>query len=200
MLYKILLSSLLLPLSTHAMLTPMPCDVIIKNIAPSANRLVKNNLRLLNKECAASIITQRKLNADYAKACREKNEEEILMLRKKGALQLYEEIYNLFADKEYRLMSRLLLWSSNNGLVLKSAIIHSITRDDKPFIEYVFEEGKDGIKYGYHSEFDHIKDYITLATQLNRTAIIELLKDIQQWTAQNKISRGGGAGCLVPEW
>lgn len=192
---RLLLSLLLLPTAAIYAMEPLDNEIIVYNINPCLNRVEKNALRATSKKLYKLLVYQSLLNENYAHTCAINNQNEMAQWRKKGALHLHEEIYNLFIDDKKYLGTK--IWNSHkSGLgafCLQSAFSHGIIANNKAFISFLLAEAKPL----YDSEI--LITSIAHSKQLGHTDITTTL---EWYITQEKapkhtmpyLHRGGGSG------
>jgi len=187
---------LLLPITVVSAMEHASNEILVYNISPRLNRLEKNAFRATNKKHYKLICYQSLLNENYAFACASDNEDAILEWRKKGALHLHEEVYNLFSgNKKCLTVATRLCYPAHRpigGFCIQSAFTQGITLNNKPFILFLLKEKKPI----YSSNL--IVSAIAHSEKLGRGEIIETL---EQYIAEEKLPkhtpsyfRGGGGG------
>ena len=166
--HKFLLCLFLLPTATASAMETVSKDIIIYHINPYLNRFTKNELRLISKKYSEWIVPQDTLNAQYKLACAKNIIEDMVELRKQGALHIHEEIYNLFTENEKLLEKK--FWHTQKHFCLNTTFAHGIIKNNKSFIVFLLNETKPS-----HDSMVII-NALTNATALKRNDIIEVLE------------------------
>ena len=146
-------------------------DLIADNINPYLNRLEKNALRATNKKFYKSIIYQSILNENYELDCARNITSEMIYWRRKGALRVHEEVYNLFTDNKTHLAQKLCLYDNRalGAFCLKSAFVQGVTLNNKLFIQFLLQTKKPS----YNSNV--LTKSIVYSEQLGHNTITETL-------------------------
>lgn len=169
--HKLLLCLLLLPIPTVHAMENMTKDIIAYDISYHLNRKSRSALSLTNKRHSQIIVSQCKLNTEYAAAYRANDMPTMLELRKKGALHYYEEIYKLFVNEQKNLAKN--IWLNHDcklvTFCIESAFTHGITLNNKEFILWLLEIEKPL----YNGNL--ITNAFTLANKLEHTEITQKL-------------------------
>jgi len=171
-------------------------DIIIYHIGSRLNnRFTKDNFRLTNTRYSTLIMPQSILNEKFESACRTNNKDDILEYRRKGALHMHEEIYNLCADKKEDLAK--ILWTQHNkglgAFCIKSAFSYGIKQNNEAFITFLLKEGKPA----YNS--DALKNAIIKSRKLNCTEITQTLNSYIPPKPIRHCHRCGSSTCNVGE-
>jgi hypothetical protein len=168
--HKILLC-LLLPIPTVHAMENIANDIIVYDIGYHLNRPARTALSRTNKRHSQIIMSQYRLNTEYAKAYEANDIPTMLELRKKGALHYYEEIYKLFVDNQKNVAKS--IWLNHDcklvAFCIKSAFTHGITLNNKEFVLWLLEIEKPL----YNGNL--ITNAIKLANELEHTEITQKL-------------------------
>lgn len=154
-------------------------DIIIYHIGPQLNRLTKNSYKCINKNFSELIISQATINENYTIAKKTNNHAMMLEWRKKGALYIHEEVYNIFIENK-KLSAKMLWFQHTNTpepFCIESALAHGIRMNNKPFITFLLEEAKPS----------HDSNIITVTIALSkRLEHNEIIATLEQYVEQNK--------------
>jgi hypothetical protein len=154
-------------------------DIIIYDISPRLNRLTKNSYKCINKKFSELIISQDILNKNYTIAKKNNNLAMMLEWRKKGALSIHEEVYNIFTENK-KLSAKMLWFQHTNTpepFCVESAFAYGISMNNKPFITFLLEE----------SQPSHDSNIITVTIALSKKfERREIIATLEKYVEQNK--------------
>ncbi len=164
-----LLCLFLLPITTTYAMNNISNEIIIYHIGSRLDRSTKNIFKWTNKKHSQLILTQSFLNKEYELACQTNNVDLMIELRKKGALYMHEEMYNLFTDNKKSLVKQ--LWFNHtHGLetfCIESAFTQGITLNNKLFITFLLKKIRPSCNL--------ITSFINLSEQRGHISITETL-------------------------
>lgn len=127
--------SLFLTLAAHAMeLVLKNKEIITYGLAPFLDRQDRATLRIINKNFAYYVQPQLHINEQYKIACTKNNIAMMDELRKKGALLLYEEAYQLFLNNKKDLILKIVPYNENN---VSAIFLYSVQRANPCFMKWL---------------------------------------------------------------
>lgn len=163
-----LLCLLLLSTITIHSMEKLSDDKIIYNIAPRLDRDDRTALKLTNNYFCKIIVPQHVLNEQYQLTCLTENKEQIEELRKKGALKIEEEAYQLFCHNKPQLIIKI---AHKNQNAVRALFLYGIQQNNLQFMQWLLHTKKP-----HH--LSRLLDYAQEeAKSLNRHDITRLLEN-----------------------
>ncbi len=166
----------------------LPDTLILYHFGPYLDRLDRNNFRLTDKKNSQLIIPQSLLNGKYIEACKSDNIDLMILWRKQGALEQYEEICKLALDVRYNrniLAEKLWFGGIRTDEKITTGFSYAIKHNHLLFVSWILKT----VKPKYYSQ--EVRSALALSETLECKNInICLLNyiDHEKWYANKKES------------
>jgi hypothetical protein len=113
---------------------------IIYGIAPCLDRDDRTALKLTNNYFCNILTPQHILNEQYQLACATNNVEQMNELRRRGALTIQEEVYNLFLNNKPKLIIHIV--PKHKPEIIRAIFFYGVEQDNDEFMQWLLDTKK----------------------------------------------------------